>query len=102
MEYMEYWNMSAPSQLCGPVTLTSVRDSPHAERRRSCYDPTRPYDPQHGRSLLFSLSQIDSLATRAAARGQYVLKVSIKVVHKTSSVILYLLTGPVTAKKLAD
>ena len=63
---------------------------------------TRPPDPQHSRSLSISLSQLDRLATLAAARGHYVSKVSIKVVHKTASVILSILTGPVTAKKLAD
>ena len=55
---------------------------------------TFPTDPQHSRSLSIFLYQIDSLATQAAARGQYVLKASIKVVHKTASVILSIPTGP--------
>ena len=59
---------------------------------------TRPYDPDHGRSLSISLSQIDSLATWASAQGQNVSKVSIKAVHKTPSVILYLSTGPDSQK----
>ena len=84
----------------GSVTPTLVGD--RSNMAATIAAMTRPSDPQHGRSLSISLSQIDSLATLAAARGQYVSKVSIKVVHKTSSVILYLSTGPVTAKKLAD
>ena len=43
-------HMSAASQLCGSVTLTSVRDSPNADRRRSCQKPISAL-PQSCRSM---------------------------------------------------